>query len=156
MYKKCRSFNGRSDTFFSANNSLNLGIKAVKARQRHRCKCSFVSLLWYEFFTIIIVEIADSQQYIEWNVLRIWTAIFYRRGGTYCRVTVSFWQNKVSLELNQLSLQTFNTSSCLRASRAFCNISDMKWIFWHEMDFQHTVGLVFTGRSLQNPSVHYP
>ena len=44
---------------------LNLGIKGVKARRRHWCKCSLVSVLLYLFFTIFMVEKADSQQYVE-------------------------------------------------------------------------------------------
>ena len=44
---------------------LNLGIKGVKARRRHWCKCSLVSVLLYLFCTIFMVEKADSQQYVE-------------------------------------------------------------------------------------------
>ena len=45
--------------------ALNLGIKDVRARRRHWCKCSLVSVLLYLFCTIFMVDKADSQQYVE-------------------------------------------------------------------------------------------
>lgn len=45
--------------------ALNLGIKDVRARRRHWCKCLFVRVLLYLFCTIFMFERADSQQYVE-------------------------------------------------------------------------------------------
>ena len=63
MHKRwCGLICVKGDTFFCG---LNLGIKGVKARRRHWCMCSLVSRLLYLFFTIFMVEKADSQQYVE-------------------------------------------------------------------------------------------
>lgn len=48
-------------------------------RQRHCCKCSFVSLSWCKLFAIFIVESAELQVYVEVNMVVTWLATFCGR-----------------------------------------------------------------------------